>query len=70
MQEDKQIAIVNTLSIASTATAVTRELVDMLQILPAKAAASILLMIFDTIEVIHGLLYRFAVLNCFIRTFK
>ena len=41
----------NALSVATYATAVTRELSDLLQVAPARAAASILLMILDTVEV-------------------
>ncbi|KAJ3556170.1 hypothetical protein NM688_g2174 [Phlebia brevispora] len=40
--------------VATTTTALTREVVDMMQILPAKAAASILLMIFDTVEAVQS----------------
>lgn len=45
------------IAIASAGVSVTREIADMLQIAPARAAASILLMIFETIEV-HNLLTR------------
>ena len=39
------------LASVSAAASVTREITDMLQITPVKAVASILLMIFETVEV-------------------
>jgi hypothetical protein len=41
-----------TMQVASAATTLARDLTDMLQIAPAAAATSLLLMIFDTIEVL------------------
>ena len=47
----KQLTAENALSVAVATTSVTRELADMLQFPPARAAAGILLLIFQTIQV-------------------
>ena len=47
----KRLTAENALSVAVATTSVTRELADMLQFPPARAAASILLLIFQTIQV-------------------
>ena len=52
MKTDRQVAKANAVSVAFTGAAVTRELADMMQILPLKGAAAILTMIFDTVEVV------------------
>ncbi|KAI0758336.1 hypothetical protein BC629DRAFT_1552081 [Irpex lacteus] len=48
-----QISTVSAMHVASASTGIARDLTDMLQIAPAAAATSILLMIFDTIEGVH-----------------
>ncbi len=46
-----QMSTISAMHVASASTGIARDLTDMLQIAPAAAATSILLMIFDTIEV-------------------
>lgn len=46
-----QMSTLSVMHVASASTGIARDLTDMLQIAPAAAATSILLMIFDTIEV-------------------
>lgn len=47
----KRLTAENALSVAIATTAVTRELADMTQFPPARAAAGLLLLIFQTIQV-------------------
>lgn len=47
----KRLTAENALSVAVATTAVTREIADMLQFPPARAAAGVLLLIFKTIQV-------------------
>lgn len=47
----KRLTVENALTVAIATTAVTKELTDMLQFPPARAATGILLLIFQTIQV-------------------
>ena len=65
MKTDRQVAKTNAVSVAFTGAAVTRELADMMQILPLKGAAAILTMIFDTVEVVVNSSFSWTILMDF-----